>query len=193
MVESFIVALAVCTSPAQGWSAPPVMTGETGVYACLPYFQIPATRPVRCPIYQTLLTQRSFALTPVGLGPFIDMDNRRRDEDEAKKRQRDAELREQARRNEAIREPSRNYGYVSPPSAHTQPQELYYNPDTGHYEYREYQNRGQSNYQSPAYYYPSNEYDPGNAYYYLRYHYRDNGSTAAPAGNAAKMRGAGGA
>lgn len=110
MVESLIVALATCPSPAQGWSTRPRGKDKTAVSTYPSYPQSPATWPTGRSIRLTLLSPQPLALRPVGLGPFIDMDNRRRDEEEARRKQQEAERRELARRNEAIREQLRHYG-----------------------------------------------------------------------------------
>jgi hypothetical protein len=100
------------------------------------------------------------AFTPINLGPGIDMDNRRRDEDErAREAQRKENLREQARRDAELwgqyhsygYQPPRTYSYrYLPPGPYQSPYRYdpeldpgdtpwyggyYYNPKTGQYQY----------------------------------------------------------
>ena len=162
IAESLIVAVATWMSPAQYLSASPTRVGEIGLYASLPYSQISATGPIRCPVRQTLLTQaQPLTVTPVSLGPAIDMDNRRRDEDEAKRRQQEQELREQARREQEFRQRAGPYSYAYPPFPDTYPpQGYYYDRSTGHY--YQYGNNGSTyNSNSGQYYQPYYYQPPG--------------------------------
>lgn len=179
IAASLIVAVATGTGLAQSMSAPPTRVGEIGLYAGRPDSQISASWPVGSPICQTPLTQaQPLAVTPVGLGPFIDMDNRRWDEDDAKRRQREQELKEQARREQEFRERSRSYGYAYPPYPYDYPAHGYYYSPSAGYQYRSngyysYLNSGQ--YSQPYYYRPPGYYYPNHGYYYP-----DNGYASRP-------------
>jgi hypothetical protein len=154
MVESCILALTTGTAFTQGLSAS-TWVRPMGVYAC----------PSDPDIQVTWLTGEAalgqvqpFAFTRVGLGPFIDMDNRRQDEEDQERRHKEG-LRQEAQRNEKWRELYRNYGYAYPPFAYAYPRlgPYYYDPYTGYY-YNP--NTGQYYYVSPGpgysgYYYPN--------------------------------------
>jgi hypothetical protein len=118
------------------------------------------------------------AVVPVGvhLGPFIDMDNRRRDEDEAKRRQQEQQLQDQIRREQQqLRDLSHLYGYAYPPAPYPpggyfyspatgryypyRSNAFYYNPSTGQYLYQPYNNQ------------PPGFYDPSNRLRYLNHGY----------------------
>lgn len=145
MVESCILALTTGTVLAQGLSATPsTRVSPIGIYVGASHPEIQAVRPARSRIGEAALDPVwSFAFTRGGIGPLIDMDNsRRQDEDRQKKR--NEQVREQARRNEELREHYRNYGYAYPPFAHAYPPEdlyrydysnnrYYYDPFTGYY------------------------------------------------------------
>jgi hypothetical protein len=186
MVESLIVMLATCLSSTPNLSGLSAGAGENGVSVCPPYFQIPATWLVWCPTCPELLSHQSPALTPVCLGPIIDMDNRRRNDDDARKRQRDKELREQAQREREFREWSRIYGPAYPPYTGTYaPQGYYYNPRTGYYYPYPYPNNGSlstrngGQYHQPyGYYYPDTK----------GYDYPNNGSAGSRTKNAGGTR-----
>jgi len=180
-----IAAVATGTSWAQSLSAPPTKVDASGVHVWSLYPQIPAAEPVRDPIRQALAQGQPLAVTRVGLGPFIDMDNRRRDEDDAQRRRQDRELREQARRHEELRDRARRteqwreryryYDRAYPPYTYSYPPRgyryydspnggYYHNPNTGYYYYpsRRYYynpNTGQYYYSNPGYSYPNNRYD----------------------------------
>jgi hypothetical protein len=146
VAESLIVAVATCTSPAQSMSAPPTRVGGIDVYVCPPYSRIPATWPVRCPIFQTPLTPvQPLAVMPVGasLGPFIEQE---------------------------FRERSGPYSYAYPPYPYPYPPEgYYYNPSTGsYYRYRNngYYSPNSGQYYQPYYYQPPGYFYPNNGFYY---------------------------
>lgn len=132
---------------AQVPAPPPTRVCEIGLYACPTHADILATWPARCPMCQTVLSRvQPSAFTLVSLGPLIDMEGRRREEDEkAREAQRNKELREQARRNAELWGRYPNYGYYPPGGypytypppgyAYQYPYNYYYNPNTGQYEY----------------------------------------------------------
>jgi len=141
MVESCILALTMGTAWGQDLSAAPTWVRPMGVYACPSDPDIQAIWLVG---ERALGQVQPFAFTRVGLGPMIDMDNRRRD-DEDRERRRQEQLRQQTQRNEEWRERYRSYGYAYPPFAYAHPRlgpysydpytGYYYNPNTGQYYY----------------------------------------------------------
>jgi hypothetical protein len=158
MAESCILALTTGTTLAQGLST--TRASPVGIYAGPSHPEIRAVGPACDRISAAALGPvQPFAFTRVdiNIGPLIDMDNsRRQDEDRQKKRQ--EQLREQARRNEELREHYRSYGYAYPPFTSAYPPEdlyrydysnnrYYYDPLTGYY----YQpNTGQYYYVKPG-------------------------------------------
>jgi hypothetical protein len=139
MVESCILALTTGTAFTQGLAA--LSTGPIGIYACPSH---PGAQAAGLSGDAAVGRAQPFAFTRVGLGPPIDMDSRRWDEEDREKRRKE-ELRRQAPRNEEWRERYRNYGYAYPPFAHAHPRlgpyyydvftGYYYNPATGQYYY----------------------------------------------------------
>ncbi len=93
----------------------------------------------------------------VSLGPMIDMDNRRRDEDEAKERKRKEELREQYRSYGYYTYPPGGYPYTYPPYVYSCP-----SPRNG---YNYYPRGGLYPYTPNSGYYR----DPGTGQYYHYY------------------------
>jgi hypothetical protein len=168
MVESCILALTTGTALAQSLSTTSsTRAGPIGICTGASYPEIRAVWPARGLISEAAPAPvRPFAFTRVdiNIGPLIDMDNsRRQDEDRQKKRQK--ELREQAQREES-RRPYGSYGYAYPPSTYAYPpQDLY------HY-----------NYSNNRYY-----YDPLTGYYYQpstgQYYYIRPGSGPSPSNN----------
>jgi hypothetical protein len=160
-VESCILALTMGTALAQSLSTTSsTRAGPIGIYAGASYSEIWAVRPARGLISEAAPAPvRPFAFTRVdiNIGPLIDMDNsRRQDEDRQKKREK--ESREQAQREES-RWPYGRYGSAYPL------QDLY------HY-----------NYSNNRYY-----YDPLTGYYYQpstgQYYYIRPGSGPSPSNN----------
>jgi hypothetical protein len=143
LVASWILALTAGTALAQGLAALPMSMRPVGIYAGPSHPGAPVTG---------LLGEGAWgqgqplAFTRVGvdLGPAVDMDNRRQDEED-RERRRQEQLRRQAPRNEEWRQRYRNYGYAYPPFARAHPRlgpyyydvftGYYYNPDTGQYYY----------------------------------------------------------
>ena len=121
MVESCILALTTGTAFAQSLSVPPTWVRPMGVYACPGCPDIPATWLIG---EATRGQVPPFAFRRVGIGPLIDMDNRRWDEEDRDRR-----------RQEELRERYRDYGYLYPPSAYAYPRfgPCYHDPHTGHY------------------------------------------------------------
>ncbi len=175
-IEMGLIALATCAVFAQTAVAP---TGggvcEEGLYACPSHVGIQATWPARCPLCRTTLRRmRSPVLTGGGLGPAIDMDNRRRDEDIAREKKRRAELKEQYGYY-GYAYPPGGYGYTYPPGGyrypypperytHPRPQDGYrYQPRSGLYLYNPqagcYRDpiTGRYRYVNPRFSYPGNE------------------------------------
>ncbi len=176
IIEVGIIALATCTAFARTPVAP---TGagvcEIGFYACPSHVGIEATWPARCPLCRTTLHQvQSPVLTGGGLGPAIDMDNRRQDEDIARERERREELKEQYR-NDGYAYPPGGYGYMYSPGGyrypypserygHLRPQDGYryqprgglylYNPQAGYYRDP---TTGRYRYVNPRFSYPGDE------------------------------------
>jgi hypothetical protein len=131
MVESYILALMAGAALHQGLSETPTWVGSMEVRACLSDSVVLATWLIR----QAAPGQaQPLAFTHVGLGPLIDMDNRRRD-DEDRQRRREEKARQEAQRDEGLRTHYRNYGYTSPPFIYADPRLGPYSPDlrTGHY------------------------------------------------------------
>jgi hypothetical protein len=115
-VESCILALTMGTALAQSLSTTSsTRAGPIGIYAGASYSEIWAVRPARGLISEAAPAPvRPFAFTRVdiNIGPLIDMDNsRRQDEDRQKKREK--ESREQAQREES-RWPYGRYGSAYP-------------------------------------------------------------------------------
>lgn len=147
MVESCILALTTGAALAQGLSATSsTRVGPIGICAGASQPEIRTVGPACDQIGAAALDPvRPLAFTRVGIniGPLIDMDNsRRQDEDRQKKQQ--EQWREQARRNKELREHYRNYGYAYPPFTYAYPPEnlyrydpsnkrYYYDPLTGYY------------------------------------------------------------
>ena len=124
----------------------PTSVRPVGVYVGPSDSGAQATWPIREAVADQA---QPFAFTRVGLGPFIDMDNRRQDEDREKRRA--EKLQQEAQRDEELRAHYRNYGYTYPPFIYADPRlgpysrdpstgryynygtRYYYNPDTGQY------------------------------------------------------------
>jgi hypothetical protein len=167
-----IIALMTYTAFARA-SAASAGVGRIGSGAGPNYAGIPATGPARDPLSRTLLYRgHSPAVIRVQVGPMIDMDNRRQDEDIAQRRKRQAELKEQAPN---YTYPSGGYILVRPPkgSRSTRPPQGYpyagpqsgYNlyPGSGFYPY----NPNITYYRDPTtglYYVYPQSIDPGHRY-----------------------------
>ncbi len=133
LVESWILALTTSTAAAQGLSAPPTWVRPMGVHACPSHPGVQATWLIS---EATAGQVQPSVLMRVGLGPFIDMDNRRQD-DEDRERRRQEKLRQEAQREEELREHYRTYGYTYPPFIYADPRLGPYSrdPQTGYYNY----------------------------------------------------------
>jgi hypothetical protein len=104
---------------ARGGAAPSITACPLESCASLGHADIQATWPARCPLCRTgLRPVQSPALVRVALGPMIDMDNRRRDEDEARERKRKEQLREQYGYY-GYAHPPGGYNYAYPPGGYT--------------------------------------------------------------------------
>jgi hypothetical protein len=176
IIEVGTIALATCTAFAQT-SVAPTEAGvcEIGFYACPSHVGIQATWPARCPLCRTTLRQMpSPTLVHDNLGPAIDMDSRRQDEEIARERKRREELKERYH-NYGYAYPPGRYGYTYPPGGyrypypperytHPRPQDGYryqsrsglylYNPQAGYYRDP---TTGRYRYVNPRFSYPGNE------------------------------------
>lgn len=162
VVIAFLGACAPGVILAQAPAAPPTRVCEIGLYGCPSHAEIRATWPAQCPTCGTVLSPVPVprlvrVSVPVDIGPMIDMDARRRDEDEKARQARQEELaREQTRRNAEAWGRYPNYGYYPPGTTYQYPYNYYYNPGTGQYEFR-----------NPQYAYPygAYSYNPGTGQY----------------------------
>ncbi len=148
LVESCILALMPGAALAQGSSETQTWVHPGEVYTSPSDSGAQATWPVgEAAVGQA----QPSTFRRVGLGPFIDMDNRRRDDEDREKR-RQEKLRQDAQRDEELRQHYRNYGYTSPPFIYADPRlgSSSRDPRTGRY----------YNYGTPYY------YDPGAGQYY---------------------------
>jgi hypothetical protein len=158
-VIAWVTALAASTV-----SASPTRVREIGLCAWPTHSAIETTWPARCPLCENLSDEAGWpALIRVGVGPMIDMDNRRWDEDKAKERQREKQLREQYP-GYAYTYPRGGYGYGPLPGYnYAYPRGGYYDSSPQN-QYRSDRGRKFYPYSPNAGYY----YDPARGWYHYR-------------------------